>query len=126
MRTMEQVLLDQQLRREDREARKAQRQAKRESNRRYNQDVRDELHDNFLENQQAYHQDCIKNQYTRQNLTKIWFPGIASSAMYQTYVDHMIAKHERKIKKLDLELNGQLYGNIETVKAEIIPAESQQ
>ena len=121
MRDYTEILVERQSRRE---ARRARMQAQRL----YNQDVRDELHDNFLENQQAFHQDCIRNQLTRQQLTAIWFPGIAASAAYQTYVAHNIAKHERKINKLELDLNGKLYGEqpIEKVEAEIIPATNQQ
>ena len=121
IKTMEQMIAENEIKR-------AQRQAKWEANRQYNADVRAELHDNYLENLIAYHEDCKQWQMKRARLTGIFFPGIAASQGYQTFVAHNISKHDRKINKLQIELDGGLYGGVtiqqqpvQKVKAEIVP-----
>ncbi len=116
-KTMEQMLAEN-------EARKAMRQAKQAANKQYNADVRAEWHDNHLENKIAYHEDCKNWQMKRAKLTGIFFPGIAASRGYQTFVEHNLSRHDRKINKLELDLDGKLYGvqqPVQKVEGEIIP-----
>ena len=82
---------------------------KNESRKVFWQETREINRVNRLENNAAWHQDCITMQGKRQKLTEIWFPNIAEKEWYKTYVQHNVQRHQRAINKALDEIDREVY-----------------